>query len=221
MNTYHKIQTLFLRDPETNYKRLMVGEWSKPEFEYLQNNEWIIDEKIDGTNIRILWDGFDAEIRGKTDDAQLHMDLVKNIQAMFPKEKIIEIFGEGRPLNKNGEAQDIQVCLYGEGCGAGIQKGGGNYGQDKHFKLFDVLINGSWLERHNVEDVGQKLECDKAPEIGRMSLVDAIELVHKGFNSTYGDFTAEGIIARPVVEMKNRFGERIITKLKVTDFNHD
>lgn len=221
MITYHKIQTLFLRDPETNYKRLMEGNWSKPEFEFLQNCPWIIDEKIDGTNIRVLWDGFDVDIQGKTDNAQLHPDLIKNIQAMFPKEKMVELFGEGRPLDMNGEPREIEVCLYGEGCGAGIQKGGGNYGKEKHFKLFDVLVGTMWLERHNVDDIAQKIGCDKAPQIGIMTLPEAVELVRGGFNSTYGEFIAEGIIARPSVELRNRFGERVITKLKHTDFQYD
>jgi hypothetical protein len=213
MKTYHKIQTLFLRDPETNYKRLMEGTWSKPEFQYLQNNIWIIDEKIDGTNIRILWNGIKVEIRGKTDNAQLHVDLITNLQEMFTPNKMAELFPheDGQP--------EPNVCLYGEGCGAGIQKGGGNYGQDKHFKLFDVKVGSLWLERENVEDIGIKLGCDQAPAMELMSLVDAVELVRKGFNSKYGDFQAEGIIARPVVEMTNRYGERIITKLKHSDFN--
>lgn len=39
-----------------------------------------------------------------------------------------------------------------------------------------------------------------------------------GFKSTWGDFQAEGIVARPSVELKNRAGERIITKIKCKDF---
>ncbi len=215
MKTYHKIQTLFLRDPETNYKRLMPDVWSKPEFEYLQDNLWVVDEKIDGTNIRILWDGIKVEIRGKTDNAQLHFDLYKNLSVMFTPNKMAALF----PQEEGKDAPN--VCLYGEGCGAGIQKGGGNYSDVKHFKLFDVWVKGIWLERNNVMDVGNRLGCNQAPTIGNMTLKDVIELTKNGFNSYYGDFIAEGIIARPLVEMTNRYGERVITKLKHTDFDHD
>jgi len=39
-----------------------------------------------------------------------------------------------------------------------IQKGGGNYIADGvDFVLFDVWINGIWLERENVEDIAEKL----------------------------------------------------------------
>lgn len=40
MNEYHKIQTVFLRDPETKYKTLLEGQYAKPEFEYLKDCEW-------------------------------------------------------------------------------------------------------------------------------------------------------------------------------------
>ena len=38
---YHKIQTVYKRDPMTNYKTLLDGEFSLPEFEYLANNDWV------------------------------------------------------------------------------------------------------------------------------------------------------------------------------------
>jgi len=40
-----------------------------------------------------------------------------------------------------------------------------------------------------------------------------------GLVSKWGDFEAEGIVARPAVELKTRAGERIITKLKTRDFH--
>ena len=43
-------------------------------------------------------------------------------------------------------------------------------------------------------------------------------MTRKGFSSQWGDFIAEGIVARPKVEMKTRRGDRIITKIKYRDF---
>ena len=48
MIKYPKIQTVYLRDPETKYRTLLEGQFALPEFEYLANNEWIFTEKIDG-----------------------------------------------------------------------------------------------------------------------------------------------------------------------------
>lgn len=217
MIEYHKIQTVFLRDPKTNYKQLMEGVWSKPEFCYLSENMWLVDEKIDGTNIRVMWDGTKMRVGGKTDNAQLQMDLVENINTLFTSEKLAAQFGTALPEDI-ADAKDLQVCLYGEGYGPGIQKGGGNYRKDKGFILFDIKIGPLWLERQAVKDIALSLGLDVVPEIGVMSLNAAIDMVKKGFNSTFGDFKAEGIIARPMVEMKNRRGERVITKLKHTDY---
>ena len=45
-----------------------------------------------------------------------------------------------------------------------------------------------------------------------------IQLTKKGFNSDWGNFKAEGIVARPKMELFARNGERIITKIKHKDF---
>ena len=48
MTQYHKIQSVFKRDPNTKFKTLLEGEYSIPEFEYLKDNEWVFTEKVDG-----------------------------------------------------------------------------------------------------------------------------------------------------------------------------
>jgi len=46
-----------------------------------------------------------------------------------------------------------------------------------------------------------------------------IAMVKEGFNSQWGNFIAEGIVARPSCELLDRRGNRIITKLKYKDFD--
>jgi len=213
MKEYHKIQTIFKRDPATNMKTLLMGEYSLPEFGYLQNNDWIYTEKVDGTNIRVMYDGNTITFGGKTDNAQIPSPLVKKLQDRFLTQagKFTEIFG----------IEPTRVCLYGEGYGAKIQKGGGNYRQDQDFVLFDVKVGDWWLERENVEDVAKHFGIEMVPVIGFGSLATMIEKVQGGFKSTWGDFNAEGIVARPAVDLFNRKGERIITKLKTKDFKNN
>jgi hypothetical protein len=50
------------------------------------------------------------------------------------------------------------------------------------------------------------------------TLYDMVTLVSGGIGSQWGDFKAEGLVARPTTELVNRYGERVITKLKTKDF---
>lgn len=210
---YHKIQTLFLRDPDNNHKTLLEGQYAKPEFEYLKDNHWIFTEKVDGTNIRIYWDNEfshkDVIIQGKTKRAEIPPFLLKKLEELFPIEK----------FQKN---EYPPMCLYGEGYGAKIQKGGRGYIPDGvDFILFDVQIDGIWLERHNVEDIAEKLNIKVAPIVAEGSLDSMVEMCKYGFMSELRETPPEGLVARPKVEMSNRRGERIITKLKMNDFKLD
>src|SRR3990167_4157101 len=167
-NKYHKILSLFKRNMEGD-KKFILGEWTTPELKYLKDKEWVFTEKVDGTNIRIMWNGKEVVFGGRSDDAQLYTPLLLRLQELFmrmgPRIKFAEIFGI--------EEQD--TVLYGEGFGANVQSGGGNYipnGQD--FVLFDVAINGLWLERKNVEDIANKFGIQIVPIIGYGTLEEAI-----------------------------------------------
>jgi len=211
MTTYPKIQTIFKRDPK-NMRNLLEGQFSLPEFKYLQNNIWEYSEKIDGTCIRAIINGDIRmiDIRGKTDKAQIPSFLLQALEeTFFPLEdKFKEIF------------EDTPVCLYGEGYGNKIQKGS-KYRKDNGFVLFDVKIGHWWLKREDIEYIAKKLSLDIVPIIGEGTLQNAIKKVKKGFNSQWGGFQAEGIVARPKIELIARNGQRIITKLKYKDFNHE
>lgn len=207
MKEYHKIQTVFKRDPATKFKFLLEGKFALLEFEYLAKNYWQFSEKINGTSIRVMFDGERITFGGKTDRAQIPANLVTRLQERFLTQ--VKVFEKGF---SDG------VCLYGEGYGPGIQKGGGNYREDQDFVLFDVKIDDWWLQRHDVEDIAQRFGLDVVPVVGGGTLFDMVELVCDGFNSQWGDFQVEGIVARPVVELQTRGGKRIITKLKCKDF---
>lgn len=211
MNQYHKINTIFKRDHNKPKNPIIVGEWSEPEFEYLSNNEWEWTEKVDGTNIRIMWDGNRITFGGKTDNAQIPTPLVQRLNETFLPlvDKFVEIFG-----TEGG------VCLYGEGYGNRIQKVGKLYREDQDFVLFDIKIGEWWLKREAIEDIAQKLGIDVVPIVGSGTLYEAINFVKGGFNSQWGNFEAEGIIAKPSVPLLTRGAKRIITKIKTVDFRN-
>jgi hypothetical protein len=219
MSEYHKIQTVYLRDPATGHKTLLTGRYSKPEFKYLENCEWIFTEKIDGMNMRVSIGANDScgngesdfiRINGKTDRAQIPGDLLGNMYRTFGASTSIDVL---RELSKGGPA-----ILYGEGFGPGIQTGSKDYPGEKRFILFDVKVGNFWLEWQNVQDVAKQLNIPTVPIVGYGNLYEMVDMARGGFASHVGDCVAEGIVARPMVEMFNRFGERVITKIKHKDF---
>jgi len=208
MNEYHKIQTVYKRNPATKHKTLLEGDLSLPEFEFLRNNQWLFTEKVDGTNVRVIFHQGEIIFGGKTDRAQIPPVLMTRLNETFllKIDNFKEIFG------------DNTICLYGEGYGAKVHKGSGRYRPDPGFVLFDIRIDQWWLQRHDVEDIAEKLQIDTVPLIGTGTLQEMVTMAKAGFQSQWGNFTAEGIVARPAVELKSRNGERIITKIKHQDF---
>ena len=207
MNEYHKIQTVWLRDPDTKHKTLLPKRWACREFAYLSDCPWIWTEKVDGTNIRVMVDADTVRFGGKTDAAQIPAFLVDRLRELFdPRVKLLaRMFPKG-------------ACLYGEGYGAKIQKGGGNYRADQDFVLFDVKVGDFWLSRDDVEAFGRGLGLDVVPLVGIGTLPEAISHAKAGFHSKWGEFMAEGLVMRPLIELATRDGHRIITKIKHKDF---
>lgn len=212
MHKYHKIQSVFLRDPATKHRTFLEGEFADPAFAYLKDNRWRFTEKIDGTNIRVSWEGTQVHFGGRTDRAQIPVPLIARLREVFDTPAAHE-----RWRLHFGEA--ATVTLYGEGFGTGIQKVGKHYLPDRvDFILFDVYINGVWLGWDNVEDVARKMEIPVAPVIGEGTLAAAMALVREGFTSRLAAVPAEGLVIRPAVDLHDRHGRRIITKVKTRDF---
>ena len=205
MKTYHKIQTVFDRDPETKHKTLIYGQWATEAFAYLHGLTWTYTEKVDGTNIRIGMDDDGAKhVGGRTDKAQIPNFLLDRLAQITPK--LSDVF-------------DGEAVVYGEGYGAKIQKGGGNYKPDGvDFVVFDVCVGGLFLRRADVVDVAGKLGLIAVPIVGSGTLSHAASMCRDGFQSAWGDFPAEGLVMRPQTELHDRRGARVIAKVKCRDF---
>jgi len=212
MHKYPKIETLFKRDE----KFKVTDEIRLPEFENIK--KWLITEKIDGTNIRIIYTPDDKLlIRGRTDKASIPTFLLEELQNIFTAEKIKSILDN--PIEQG-------LCLYGEGYGAKIQKGGGNYNKGNSFRLFDVWIDGWWLEWDSIEEIAGNLEIGTVPTFGIRDMKSAVNIVKNETMSIVaeeenGKFVPfEGIVARAYPTMLFRRGNPIKWKLKVKDFKN-
>ena len=210
MREYHKIETVYERDT-AGTKKLIEGQFRNPAVEFLSDNVWEWTEKIDGTNIRIHWDGHQVSFGGRTDNAQIPAPLVNRLNELFGGETNAQLFEQ-----KFGETE---ITLYGEGFGAKIQKVGVMYKSDGvDFILFDARVGDLWLTRDSVEDIGKAFGLRVVPVVLFGDIETAVKYVKNNPMSTIGTAPMEGLVGRPMVEMRDRRGSRIIVKLKVRDF---
>jgi hypothetical protein len=208
MTEYNKIDTLYKRDMEGS-KRLLEGEFRNPAVEFLKDNIWQFTEKIDGTNIRVYWDGHKVQFGGRTESAQIPSHLVNYLNDTFGTSEAEQIFEE-----KFGETE---VILFGEGYGPKIQNGGA-YRSDVSFILFDVLISNNYQSRESVEDIAKAFGIDIVPIIFEGTIQEGVDFVKTHPDSTIGIAKMEGLVGRPKVEMRDRCGKRVIVKIKWEDF---
>lgn len=207
MIEYQKIPSPFLRHTDGPLRnRLIDGSWATPELEALANTEWIWTEKVDGTNIRIHWDGHRATYGGRTANAQIPAKLIQCLDTLVTEELFEQQFGE------------TVATLYGEGYGAGIQSGG-HYRADMGFVLFDVRVGDVWLLRDNVAAVADGMGIDIVPVVAHGPISGAIDLVRSGaVTSKWPGARVEGLVGTTATGLLDRQGRRLIVKVKAKDF---
>ena len=89
------------------------------------------------------------------------------------------------------------------------------------FAVFDAKVDDLYLLCSSRNEIAAKLGAPVVPFMGEMTLDEAIALVRTGFKSKIAenrDFIAEGLVIRTEIGLRNRRGERIITKIKHCDF---
>lgn len=134
--------------------------------------------------------------------------LLKVLQETFTEELLEQVFGP------------TPAILYGEGYGAGIQKGG-NYRPDVAFILFDVLIDDLWLGFENVEEIASSLGIASVPIVMVSTLNHMIRHMSETLLYSFLSGTAvmEGVVGTPLIPLLDRRGGRLIVKLKTEDLH--
>ena len=102
MIEYVKIETPYIRSEDGN-KKLIEGQFRNETVRYLKDVIWEFTEKVDGTNISIVWDGHKVEFHGRTERAQIPSHLVNKLNELFG--------GEG---NKNLPNKNLYRILFTE-----------------------------------------------------------------------------------------------------------
>jgi hypothetical protein len=233
---YPKIENLLVRQMEGPCKgKILPGEYKEKSVTLLRPDyAWKFTEKIHGMNIRIYYSRLSKEksspdppnhgvlspdahqwfLGGKTDAAQLPGPLVVHLNQLME-----EVFP------RMCEKLDGNLIFFGEGYGAGINKGGG-YADGQQFILFDIMDadTGYFFKWSAVQGLGEALGFEVVPELPEVyTMTDAVNIVRQGFKTLVGkgEAQAEGIVARSEPEFYNfRDGgfKPLRWKLKTADF---
>lgn len=219
MKEYQKIETPFNRDINGT-KKLIIGDFRNTLVQYLQNNLWYCTEKVDGTNIRVHWDGHKFNFYGRTDVASIPTFLYTKLEEIFRNNETEQVMEQ--------LFADREVMLVGEGYGNKIQKCGSNYiPNGVNFIGFDVMVKQvegerwSYLSRTNAEDIYKALGIKMVPVVKTMTLNEAIAYVQTKPTSLISSDTQhimEGLVCVPIVPVYDNQGHRVIVKIKVKDF---
>ena len=206
---YPKIKTVFDRDEATNFRTVIFNKFSSVEFEYLRDCRWTFTEKVDGANTRIFF-APKPTVLGRTDKA--HLD-----QIIPATEDIVDRLSAIRSVAPEPALTDLTI--YGESYGPKIQSGG-RYSNQPSFVIFDILFKSRYWFPHNLTmEFCEKHQLPFVPHHTIGTLDEGIAACRKMQNSFYGPFIIEGLVARPVVELRNGFSDRIICKMKTKDFS--
>ncbi len=139
--------------------------------------------------------------------------LLQHLQHTFTREKMHENFPNAR-----------KVILFGEGYGPKIQACGGRYRKDVSFILFDVWIDGWWLEKDGVLKIANALDVEHtifSQEIfTTQQVVEFVKSKPHSYIAEDQTLVMEGVIARsyPLMLFRNRHSP-IMFKLKCKDFH--
>jgi ATP-dependent RNA circularization protein (DNA/RNA ligase family) len=228
---YPKINSLYKREGhdfnETGIKpkngKLIIGEYAHQAFGSI--SRWLVDEKIDGTNVRITLSQCPTtgetklKFGGRTEAAQMPTTLLERLQELFTVEKMVKQF----PTCSH-------VVLFGEGYGPKIQSGG-YYSKTVDFVLFDVYAGGWWLEKDKVNNIASEMGINSRLELlSHMrddntwtveEMVEFVKLKHRSpwaYETTMEEHEMEGIVARAYPQVLFRDGTPVMFKLKCKEF---
>ena len=218
---YHHIDAPTYTDLEDTKKhdsRLLINPktssaqktYREPELEYLAKNPWTYKRKLNGENMRVLWDGDQAIWNGRTDSFTPNKETTEYMNSKFAEEIFEEKFG-----------RDKIVLLFGERMGPKTQ-GNELELESTEFVLFDINIAGVWLEPKNIQAIADYFGLRTCYDFMRPidSSRNYSETLENLINLTaQGEFKDwEGIVAIPSTGVFNRKGDRIICKIKNQDY---
>lgn len=163
-------------------------------------------EKIHGTSAHIGWKFEQKKVRFFT--GENHPLFV----SLFNEEFLIKKFEEIFP--------DQNVVIFGEHYAGKCQGMSHTYGKQSKFVGFDVKVGDYWLNVPNAEDVCKQFDIEFVDyvkiEVNLENLTaerdkPSVQAVRNGIIEPK---KREGIVCRPLIEMRTNNGDRVICKYK-------
>lgn len=119
---------------------------------------------------------------------------------------------------------ELPIYIYGEYYGEGIQACGKRYIKGGHdFAVFDIDQQGWWVPKDVRDEMCKKLGLKQVPFYGISSLPCIVDAVRQGFTTKVSGvedptLLEEGLVCRPTVPLFDSRKERIIVKVKHSDY---
>jgi len=218
--TYHHIDAPTKQDEEygkaTKKWRLLLPNdggdeiYRSPLVGYLSTSLWSYSRKVDGENMRVQWNGEQALWNGKSNAYQCGSDITEYMNNVFQEEIFEEKFG-----------RDKNVVIFGEIMGPKVQTNELKL-DSPSFIVFDVNINGTWLCPGDVCSIADYFGLNTCYTYmdGGLGHSDTLEnLIKRVAGGEFKDW--EGIVATPLVEIRDQSGGRVIVKIKNRDYIRD
>lgn len=205
---YPKIENVFLRNHKTN--KPILWEFSNPLFRL--DCVWDGYEKIDGTNVRVVYEQGRVVFKGRRGKSEIPIELLDALTTLFSPGTAIGHARKSFLIGKYPYAD--RIVLYGEGFGGKIQNA---YGQPVRFALFDIQVDNVWLTQEDVSKMAKMLDILRAPWVFKGDVASALKGV-KTLKSVFADVPAEGLVLRPELDLRDKYNVPIKMKAKRRDF---
>lgn len=166
-------------------------------------------EKIHGTSAHVRFKDGDVEFFS---GGEKHDKFVGLFDKNFLTEKFTDIF-------------DCDVVVYGEAYGGKQQGMSETYGKELKFVVFDVKVDGIWLDVPNAADVANKLGLDFVSYVKISTNIDRLneerdrDSMQAVKNGCGEGKLREGVVLRPLIEVIKSNGKRVIVKHKGESFS--
>jgi hypothetical protein len=164
-------------------------------------------EKIHGTSASVAWRGDHVWLSSGGESAT-------RFATLFDTVALAAVFRE------LGYAE---VTVYGEAYGGKQQQQAWRYGAALKFAAFDVQCDGRWLDVPSAEALVRKLGLEFVhyavvnTDVATLDAERDAPSVQATRNGVDGTHPREGVVLRPLIEVIDAYGDRVIAKHKRDD----